>query len=119
MVVLLNVARANARRACAGGRFAADSVVGECAFAKETASRCQGIFSATTLGRRGLIRDRMTTNAFMQEMRGDPDRDPGFKPRPGRMCPAKWTPVRRKGHAPTQGSLGARADDPRWGGASA
>jgi hypothetical protein len=26
----------------------------------------------------------MTTDAFMKEMRGDPDRDPGFKPRPKR-----------------------------------
>lgn len=34
------------------------------------------------LGRRGLIRDGMTTDAFMREMRGDPDLDPGFKPRP-------------------------------------
>jgi AbrB family looped-hinge helix DNA binding protein len=34
------------------------------------------------LGQRGLIRDGMTTDAFMKEMRGDPDRDPGLRPRP-------------------------------------
>lgn len=33
------------------------------------------------LGERGLIRDKMTTDAFMKEMRGDPDRDPGLNPR--------------------------------------
>lgn len=33
------------------------------------------------LGKRGLIRDKMTTDEFMKEMRGDPDRDPGFNPR--------------------------------------
>jgi len=33
------------------------------------------------LGKRGLIRDKMTTDAFMKEMRGDPGRDPGLNPR--------------------------------------
>jgi AbrB family looped-hinge helix DNA binding protein len=33
------------------------------------------------LSKRGLIRDGMATDEFMKQMRGDPDRDPGFKPR--------------------------------------
>jgi hypothetical protein len=33
------------------------------------------------LGQRGLIRDGMTTDAFMNEMRGDYDHDPGFRSR--------------------------------------
>lgn len=33
------------------------------------------------LGRRGLIRDKMTTDEFMKQMRGDPDLDPGLNPR--------------------------------------
>lgn len=32
------------------------------------------------LGKRRLIRDNMTTDEFMKEMRGDPDLDPGFNP---------------------------------------
>jgi AbrB family looped-hinge helix DNA binding protein len=43
------------------------------------------------LGERGLIRDGKTTDAFMREMRGDPDLDPGFAPRTGRTS-------RRSGH---------------------
>jgi AbrB family looped-hinge helix DNA binding protein len=37
--------------------------------------------SLYALGKKGLIRDKMTTDAFMKEMRGDPDLDPGFNPR--------------------------------------
>jgi AbrB family looped-hinge helix DNA binding protein len=33
------------------------------------------------LGKRRLIRDKMTTDEFMKEIRGDPDDDPGFNPR--------------------------------------
>jgi len=33
------------------------------------------------LGKRGLIRDKLTTDEFMKEMRGDRDVDPGFNPR--------------------------------------
>jgi AbrB family looped-hinge helix DNA binding protein len=33
------------------------------------------------LAKEGLIRDNMTTDEFMREMRGDPDLDPGFNPR--------------------------------------
>lgn len=33
------------------------------------------------LSRRGLIRDKKTTDEFMKELRGDPDLDPGFNPR--------------------------------------
>jgi antitoxin PrlF len=33
------------------------------------------------LSKRRLIRDKMTTDEFMKEMRGDPDLDPGFNPR--------------------------------------
>lgn len=33
------------------------------------------------LAREGLIRDKMTTDEFMLEMRGDPDLDPGFNPK--------------------------------------
>lgn len=32
------------------------------------------------LGRERLIRDGLTTDEFMKEMRGDPDEDPGFNP---------------------------------------
>ena len=32
------------------------------------------------LSRKGLIQDKMTTDEFMKEMRGDPDLDPGFNP---------------------------------------
>ncbi|MDP2409001.1 MAG: AbrB/MazE/SpoVT family DNA-binding domain-containing protein [Pseudolabrys sp.] len=33
------------------------------------------------LGKRRLIRDNLTTDEFMKELRGDPDLDPGFNPR--------------------------------------
>lgn len=33
------------------------------------------------LGTRRLIHDKMTTDEFMKEIRGDPDLDPGFNPR--------------------------------------
>ncbi|MBI2716622.1 MAG: AbrB/MazE/SpoVT family DNA-binding domain-containing protein [Rhizobiales bacterium] len=33
------------------------------------------------LAKEGLIRDKMTTDEFMLEMRGDPDLDPGFNPK--------------------------------------
>jgi AbrB family looped-hinge helix DNA binding protein len=33
------------------------------------------------LSKQGLIRDKLTTDEFMKEMRGDPDLDPGFNPR--------------------------------------
>ena len=32
------------------------------------------------LSKQGLFRDKMTTDEFMKEMRGDPDLDPGFNP---------------------------------------
>jgi AbrB family looped-hinge helix DNA binding protein len=32
------------------------------------------------LSKRRLIRDHMTTDEFMKEMRGDPETDPGFNP---------------------------------------
>lgn len=34
------------------------------------------------LGRRGPLRDGMTVDQFMKEMRGDPDLDPGFNVHP-------------------------------------
>jgi AbrB family looped-hinge helix DNA binding protein len=43
------------------------------------------------LSRRGLIRDGMTTDQFMKEMRGDPERDPGFKLRERKQ------PTRKRG----------------------
>lgn len=33
------------------------------------------------LAEQRLIKDGLTTDAFMKEMRGDPDLDPGFNPR--------------------------------------
>ena len=36
------------------------------------------------LAKQGLIRDKMSTDEFIKEMRGDPDLDPGFNPRPKR-----------------------------------
>lgn len=36
------------------------------------------------LGEKGLIRDGMTTDEFMREMRGDPDEDPLVNPRVGK-----------------------------------
>jgi AbrB family looped-hinge helix DNA binding protein len=33
------------------------------------------------LAKKRLFRDKMTTDEFMLEMRGDPDLDPGFNPR--------------------------------------
>jgi antitoxin PrlF len=47
------------------------------------------------LGRRGLIRDGMTTDAFMRQMRGDPDRDPGLRPQP--KSPGKSRRTRKRG----------------------